>query len=300
MGNQGATQLQVRDRRLHDVVGNDVRVEQVATGFGFTEGPVWDRARGRLIFSDMKDDHMRCWQDGVGITTCRKPSNKGNGNAFDREGRLITCEHATSRLVREERDGSFTVLASHFEGKELNSPNDLTIKSDGTIYFSDPTFGRIREDVGVPRALTLDFRGVYRVAPDGSHLKLLADDFEQPNGLCFSPDQSRLFINDTPRLHIRVFDVKPDGSLAGGAVWAETTGEGEGRPDGMKLDGAGYLYCTGPGGVHIFDPAGVCLGVILTPERPTNFAWGDADRCSLYITAQTSLYRARVKTPGRR
>jgi len=299
MNAQGTAHLQVRDQRLLDVVGGDVRVEQVATGFGFTEGPVWDRAGGRLIFSDMQHDHMRAFTSGAGVTTFRKPSNKGNGNAFDREGRLLTCEHATSRLVREERDGSLFVLASHYKDKELNSPNDLTIKSDGSIYFSDPTFGRIREDVGVPRPLTLDFRGVYRVSPDGSGLRLLADDFEQPNGLCFSPDESRLFINDTPRLHIRVFDVKTDGSISGGKVWAETTGEGEGRPDGMKLDSAGYLYCTGPGGVHVFDPAGVCLGVILTPERPTNFAWGDTDRRSLFITAQTSLYRTRVKTPGR-
>jgi len=300
MSVEGTAHVQMRDRRFLEVVGTDVRVEQVATGFGFTEGPVWDRVGSRLIFSDMKHDHMRCWQDGSGITTYRRPSNKGNGSAFDRDGRLLTCEHATSRLVREERDGSFTVLASHYEGRELNSPNDLTVKSNGTIYFSDPTFGRIREDVGVPRPLTLDFRGVYSVTPGGKDLRLLVDDFEQPNGLCFSPDESRLFINDTPRLHIRVFDVKPDGSISGGKVWAETTGEGEGRPDGMKLDSAGFLYCTGPGGVHIFDPAGVCLGVILTPERPTNFAWGDGDRCSLYITAQTSLYRARVKTPGRR
>jgi gluconolactonase len=299
MNAQGTAHLQVRDQRLVDMVGKDVRVEQVATEFGFTEGPVWDRAGGRLIFSDMKHDLMRCFKPGAGVTTFRQPSNKGNGNAFDRAGRLLTCEHATSRLVREERDGSFFVVASHYKDKELNSPNDLTVKSDGSIYFSDPTFGRVREDVGVLRPLTLDFRGVYRVAPDGSGLRLLADDFEQPNGLCFSPDESRLFINDTPRLHIRVFDVKADGAISGGKVWAETTGEGEGRPDGMKLDSAGYLYCTGPGGVHVFDPAGVCLGVILTPERPTNFAWGDADRCSLYITAQTSLYRARVKTPGR-
>jgi gluconolactonase len=299
MSAQATAHLQVRDQRLVSIVGEGLQIEQVATKFGFTEGPVWDRARNRLIFSDMKHDHMRAFEPGKGVTTFRKPSNKGNGNAFDREGRLLTCEHATSRLVREERDGSFYVLASQYQGKELNSPNDLTVKSDGTIYFSDPTFGRVREDVGVLRPLTLDFRGVYRVAPDGSHLQVLANDFEQPNGLCFSPDESRLFINDTPRLHIRVFDVKPDGSLSGGSVWAETTGEGEGRPDGMKLDSAGYLYCTGPGGVHVFDPAGVCLGVILTPERPTNFAWGDADRCSLYITAQTSLYRARVKMPGR-
>lgn len=289
---------QVRDPAFLNVVGKEVRVEQVATGFGFTEGPVWDRARKQLIWSDMKDDHMRCWDAGRGVRTYRKPSNKANGNTYDSEGRLVSCEHGTSRVVREERDGKLTVLASHWDGKELNSPNDIVVKSDGAIYFSDPTFGRVREDVGILRPLALDFQGVYRISPDGTDLKLLADDFEQPNGLCFSLDEKRLFINDTPRLHIRVFDVAADGTISGGRVFGETTGQGEGRPDGMKLDQAGHLYCTGPGGIHVFDHDGRCLGVILTPERPTNLAWGDDDLCTLYITAQTSLYRTRLKTPG--
>lgn len=289
---------EARDERFVDVVGADVRIEQVATGFGFTEGPVWDKARRRLIWSDMKHDHMRSWSSERGVETYRRPSNKANGNTYDPQGCLVSCEHATSRVVREERDGTLTVLASHWQGRELNSPNDIAVKSDGAIYFSDPTYGRVREDVGILRPLVLDFCGVYRIGPSGSDLTLIAEDFEMPNGMCFSIDEKRLFINDTPRLHIRVFDVQPDGSIANGRVFAETIGQGEGRPDGMKLDRDGNLYCTGPGGVHVFDPNGRCLGVILTPERPTNMAWGEDDLGTLYITAQTSLYRVRVKTPG--
>jgi gluconolactonase len=152
---------------------------------------VWDKARKQLIWSDMKHDHMRCWSSQRGVQTYRKPSNKANGSTYDAQGRLVSCEHGTSRVVREERDGKLTVLASHWKFRELNSPNDIVIKSDGAIYFSDPTFGRIREDVGILRPLTLHFRGVYRIAPDGADMKLLIDDFEQPNGLCFSLDETR-------------------------------------------------------------------------------------------------------------
>ena len=290
--------LEIRERGVTDLVDAKVQVERLAEGIGFGEGPVWDRAGGRLIFSDMKHDHMRAWQEGRGISTFRKPSNKANGNTYDRQGRLVSCEHATSRVVREEKNGAMTVMASHYQGKELNSPNDLVVKSDGAIYFSDPSYGRIREDVGVLRELQLAFRGVYRVAGDGAPTQLLADDFEMPNGLCFTLDEKKLYINDTPRLHIREFDVKADGTIAGGRVWAELTGEGEGRPDGMKFDSAGNLYCTGPGGVHILDAQAKCLGVIRTPERVTNLAWGDGDLRSLYITGITALYRARVTVPG--
>lgn len=289
--------VEVRQREFLEVVSSDVEVQRVATGFGFTEGPVWDQKKKRLIFSDMKDDHMRCWNKADGTSTFRKPSNKANGNAFDRQGRLVTCEHATSRVVREEQNGSISILATRFGNKELNSPNDVIVKSDGAVYFTDPTYGRIREELGVLREPELAFRGVYRIAPDGV-LRLLADDFEQPNGLCFSLDESRLFVNDTIRKHIRVFDLCPDGTLAHGRVWAETTGEGVGFPDGMKVDSAGNVYCTGPGGIHVFAPDARCLGVIRTPEKAANFAWGDEDLCSLYVTAITSLYRVRVKVPG--
>lgn len=291
--------IEVRDRGMLDLVDEDAQVARVATGFTFTEGPVWDVRHRRLIFSDITQDHVRSWSKAYGIETFRQPSNKANGNTFDSYGRLVTCEHATSRVVRQEPNGTLSVLATHDGDKELNSPNDIIIKSDGAIYFSDPTFGRTREDVGVPRPIELDYRGVYRISPDGALLQLVVQDFEMPNGLCFSLDESKLFINDTARKHIRIFDVRADGTLEGGDVWAETIGEGIGWPDGMKIDTAGNVYCTGPGGVHIFDANAKCLGLIRTPEKAANMAWGDDDGQSLYITALTSLYRIRVKIPGR-
>ena len=290
--------LEQRDPAFSTVVNRGATVTQVATGFGFTEGPVWDAQQRRLIFSDMKHDHMRCWSERGGIETFRRPCNKANGNTFDRQGRLVSCEHATSRVVRLESDGTLMVLATHYGKDELNSPNDVVVKSDGSVSFTDPTYGRTREDLGLLRDLHLKFRGVFRIAPDGA-VQLLADDFEQPNGLCFSPDEQHLFVNDTARRHIRVFDTGPDGALRNGRVWAETTGEAIGFPDGMKIDSAGNLYCTGPAGIHVFAPDARCLGVILTPEKAANFAWGDDDLCTLFITAVTSLYKIRVEIPGR-
>jgi gluconolactonase len=289
--------VEIRDERFIAVVGDNVEVEQLATGFDFTEGPIWHHREKHLIFSDMPGNHMRRWTAEGGIETFRQPSDMANGNAYDRTGRMVTCEHATSRVTRTEADGSITVLASHYDGKELNSPNDVVVKSDGGIYFSDPVFGRF-EYYGVPREQDLDFQGVYRVNEDGSELILLADDFEQPNGLCFTKDESRCFVNDTPRGHIRVFDVNDDGTLMGGEVWAEVTGEGAGAPDGLKVDANDNVYCCGPGGVHVFATDRTCLGVIQVPEVTANFAWGGADMCDLFMTASTSLYRCRTKTPG--
>jgi gluconolactonase len=200
-------------------------------------------------------------------------------------------------VTRTEPDGRITPLATHFEGKELNSPNDIVCAADGGIYFSDPPYGRA-EFFGVKREQELSFQGVYRVGSDAKAPVLLVDDFDRPNGLCFSRDGRRLFINDTARRHIRVFDVRADGGLSGGRLWAETVGEGAGAPDGMKIDAAGHLYCTGPGGIHVFTDDAVCLGVIHVPEHTANFAWGDADYRSLYITASTSVYRMRVASPG--
>ena len=288
--------VEIRDRRFADVVGTAVEFETLGSGFLFTEGPLWQPQERYLLFSDIPGDHLRHWSAKEGITTFRRPSNKSNGLTWDRQGRLLACEHATSRVTRTEPDGRITVIASHYGDEELNSPNDIVVKSDGAIYFTDPIYGRV-DYYGVKRDPMLTFRGVYRVA-DGK-LTLLADDFAQPNGLCFAADEKRLFVNDTERGHIRVFDVRADGTLATGRVWAETTGEGEGAPDGMKIDSAGNLYCCGPGGIHVFDPAGVSLGVIRTPEGVANFAFGDDELRSLFITASTSLYRIRVKTPGR-
>ncbi len=288
---------EIRDDRFRAVIGDDAELEQLGTGFDFTEGPIWHPVEKHLTFSDMPGNHMRRWTPDGRIVTFRKPSNMANGNTYDRSGRMVTCEHATSRVTRTEPDGSITVLATHWNGKELNSPNDIVVKSDGWIYFTDPTYGRM-EYYGLPREQELDFQGVYRVDEDGGNLTLLADDFAQPNGLVFTADESRLFVNDTDRGHIRVFEVKADGTLTGGEVWAEVTGEGEGAPDGLKIDVDGNVYCCGPAGLHVFAPDATSLGVILIPEPMANFTWGEDDMKSIFVTASGSLYRVRSNTPG--
>ncbi len=290
--------LNILDDRIRSVVGDTADVEQVATGFIFTEGPLWDPRTNSVIFSDMPGDIMRRWSEADGVETLRQPCNKANGNTWDLQGRLLSCEHG-SRVTRTEEDGSITAIATHYEGKELNSPNDITVKSDGWIYFSDPTYGRM-DGFGFPREQDMDVQGVYRISPDGSQIEQLADDFEQPNGITFSVDESKLFVNDTDRGHVRVFDIASDGSVSGGDVWVEVTGDGEGVPDGMKIDSEDNLYTTGPGGIHIFAADKTDLGVIGVPEHIANFTWGDDDLRTLYVTASTSLYRVRVNVPGRK
>ena len=179
----------------------------------------------------------------------------------------------------------------------MNSPNDICVHSDGSVYFTDPTSGR-SEGYGIPRQPELPFSGVYRLNPETRELTLLVDDFAKPNGLCFSRDETRLFVNDTIRQHIRVFDVLADGTLGHGQLWARLEGELPGVADGMKVDSQGRIYACGPGGIHVFAPDATCLGLILMPEHTANFAWGDDDLCSLYITASTSLYRLRLKVSG--
>jgi gluconolactonase len=273
------------------------RIEQLATGFLFTEGPVWHPTGKYLLFSDMPGDHLRRWSAGDGVTTFRQPCHKSNGLTYDRQGRLLVCEHASSRVTRTEPDGRSTPLATHYRGQQLNSPNDIVCRSDGGIYFSDPPYGRAKF-YGVERPQELGFQGVYRVGPDPGSPELLVDDFDRPNGLCFSLDERRLFVNDTARQHIRVFDVTASGGLAHGRLWAETRGDRPGAPDGMKLDAAGNVYCCGPGGIHVFDPDGNLREILEVPEYTANFAWGDDDYRSLFITASTSLYRIRRAVPG--
>jgi len=289
---------QIRDRRFEDVVGAHVVCERLADGFQFTEGPVWDASRNRLLFSDIPGNALMQWSSAAGASVFRTPSNMTNGMTWDRDGRLLCCEHATSCVTRTEADGRVTVIASEYQGKALNSPNDIVVKSDGGIYFTDPTYGRMPY-YGVEREPVLGFRGVYRVDADGNRITLLADDFAQPNGLCFSADERRLFVNDTERAHIRVFDVLDDGTLQGGRVWAEVAGEGSGAPDGMKIDSEENLFCCGPGGIHVFDPTATLLGVIQVPNAAANFTWGESDLRSLFITASDTLCRVRVQVPGR-
>lgn len=291
--------IEIRNPHLLELIRPDSELEQLASGFLFTEGPIWHPREQHLTFSDIPADRMYRWSEENGLSEFRHPSHKANGNAYDHEGRILTCEHASNRLSRSNVDGSgYEILASHFAGKELNSPNDVIVKSDGSIYFTDPPYGRIKANVGLLRPRELDFQGVYRLDPDSGTLILLIDDFEKPNGLAFSLDERQLFIDDTARNHIRVFDVQADGTIANGRVWATLVGEGVGGADGMKIDGRGNVYCTGPGGIHIFDPNAACLGVIQMPEQTANLCFGDDDYCSLFITASTSLYRLRVRVPG--
>ena len=272
-------------------------LEQVLTGFEFLEGPAWHPRKKILVFSDIIGDTMYRWHESDDLAKFRKPSHMANGNAWDREGRLLSCEHATSCISRSNGDDSYEVLVSHYQGCELNSPNDIVVKRDGSIYFTDPNSGR-GPKYGVARFQELPYQGVFRFCPETSELTLLVDDFAKPNGLCFSLDESLLFINDTDRQHIRVFDVLDDGSITNGRSWAETDGDKPGVADGMKIDCAGNLYCCGSGGIHVFDPDGTRLGVITTPEVAANFTWGGDSLTDMYITATHSVYRLRVKTPG--
>jgi gluconolactonase len=289
--------IELRDSRLEQVIENG-ELERVATGFQFTEGPVWDERRGTLIFSDMAGNCMYRLEPGGRLTVYRCPSNKANGNVLDRRLGLVSCEHVTSRVVCEQPDGTIVTLASSYEGSDLNSPNDVIVSRNGSVIFSDPTFGR-QAFFGVEREPAQLVRGVYSVDPSSGSITRLRDDFDQPNGLCLSDDEEYLFVNDTGRMHIRRFRYGA-GPLDKGEIWADVVGEGDGAPDGMKLDSRGNLFCTGPGGVHVFAQDGCCLGVIRIPEGVANFEWGDDDRKSLYLCATTSVYRVRTRVPGRR
>ena len=291
--------VQVKMPKLYNLMSE---LEQIATGFIFTEGPIWNKKGSFFLFSDMPGDVRRRWSEKGGVQEVMRPSNKCNGMTYDTEGNLIICEHITSSVVREHTDGKREKIASHYKGKELNSPNDVVAASDGSIYFTDPVYGRMPV-FGLERKQDLNFQGVYRIPPGGGDIQLLTDDFDQPNGLCFSPDESLLYINDTPRAHIRVFKMKPDGTLANGRVFFEKIGRGlgeEGAPDGMKCDEFGNIYVTGPGGIWVISPEAEHLGIIKVPEVVGNFNWGDDDWKTLYICASTSVYRIRLQVAGNR
>ena len=290
--------IQVRDGRLRGVVDESATLDQLAGDFRFTEGPIWHPREEHLTFSDIPGNRLYRWSEAGGLSVLREPSNMANGNTYDGEGRMLTCEHATSRVTRTQPDGGVIVLASHYQGKELNSPNDIVVRRDGTVWFTDPTYGRA-DGVGLARPPQLDFRGVFRMGPNGENLTAVCADFDMPNGLAFTPDQKHLYVADTPRKHVRRFAVDENGQLRGGEVFAESTGEGPGAPDGLKTDRAGNVFCAGPGGVHIYHPAdAACLGVIETPAFCANFTWGGGDMRTFFLTASKGLYRMRVKVSG--
>lgn len=292
--NQIATTDQAQktmDNNLQAILDDDAKLEKLASGFQFTEGPLWN-PDGFLLFSDIAGDTIYKFTSNKKAEVFRRPSKKANGNTLDRQGRLLTAQHDDRRVTRLENDGKLVTLIERYEGKRLNSPNDLVVKSDDSIYFTDPPYGisSQQEELG--------FYGVYRLDKEGK-LTLLVKDFVRPNGIAFSPDEKKLYVDDSEQGHIRVFDVQSDGTLANGRVFAELKDPSkQGLPDGMKVDLQGNVYSTGPGGVWIFSPSGDFLGAIAVPEATTNLAWGDSDYKTLYITAGNSLYSIRLKVAG--
>src|SRR5580698_9884311 len=285
-----------------ELIDADARIEPIGSGFIFTEGPVWHPRDHFLLFSDMPGDVRRRWDERDGVVEARRPANKCNGMTYDADLNLIVCEHATSTLARERPDGRREILASHFEGQELNSPNDVCVRADGSIYFSDPWYGRMPV-FGLERPRQLGFQGVYRVAPDGGAPQLLVDRylFDQPNGLCFSPDEKRLYVNDTVQARIRVFDVAADGSLSNGRIFATGIRSSlePGVPDGMKCDQRGNIWVTAPGGVWVYAANGDLLGKVRVPENVANLAWGGTNFRTLFMTATHSVYTVTTKVGPR-
>ena len=262
--------------------------EKVRGDFQFLEGPVWVPARNELLFSDIPASRIYRYSPATNsFSVFREPSGQANGNALDPQGRLVTCEHEHRRISRTAPDGTVVALATHYERKRLNSPNDVVCKSDGSVYFSDPPYAV------KPELRELDFQGVFRATSDGKTLTLLARDFVKPNGLAFSPGEKILYIADTELGHIRAFDVNADGSIVNSRVFCNVE-----RPDGFRVDAEGSLYICAMKSVEIFNRTGTKRGDITLPERPANVAFGDPDRQTLYICARTSLYRARLNVPG--
>ena len=281
------------------VLGN-APVRQIASGFEWTEGPVWFGDAGCLLFSDIPGNRIMRWTPGAGVSVYREPSNYANGHTRDREGRLISCEHGGRRVTRTEHDGSITVIADRYRGKRLNSPNDVVVKSDGTIWFTDPHYGISTDYEGFRSEQELPCN-VYRVDPDTGRLDAVITDFHGPNGLAFSPDESRLYVADTGRMfhddptQIRVFDVGEDGALGGGDVFHVVS---PGAADGFRADRDGNLWTSAADGVHCIDPRGALLGKILVPEQVSNVCFGARAKHRLFMTATTSVYSVVLNRVG--
>ncbi len=282
---------------LDRLVPIDQEIEELGTGFGGdggpAEGPLWWHEGGYLLFSDIHNNRRMKWAPDEGVTLFRQPTNHANGLTRDLKGRLIACEHSARRVTRWDVDGEITVVASLYRGSRLNRPNDVVVKSDGSLYFTDP---------GAPAPdLDLDYSGVYMVSPDLGTITLVVGDFLTPNGIAFSPDESVLYVNDTRRQHIRAFDVQPNGTLAlaSDRVLCDLSGDRPGVPDGMKVDVEGNVYCGGSGGVWVIDPTGEHLGTIVHGEdATTNVAFGGDDWKTLFFTTWNTVGRVRVNIPG--
>jgi gluconolactonase len=284
---------------LERLIDNDPPLEIIAHGLTFGEGPVWDRRAQQLYWVDIIGNTIWKWKPGAGQEVVMKPSGHANGMTFDRQGRLTIAGWCNRTILRFEADGRITTIASKYKGKKFNSPNDIVVKSDGSVYWTDSAGGlsipgMVADDV----QRYLDVQGVYRLTPDGEAVQLVIEDVTYPNGLAFSHDEKLLYVNDTKLGIIRAFDVRADGSLGPGYLFHKLQGTESGVADGMKVDSEGNVYCTGPGGIHIIDPSGKLLGRMRIAGHCTNMAWGDADWCSLYVTTFNKVCRTRVKVPG--
>ena len=285
---------------LEQIVSSDAEIRELGSGFGGdqgpAEGPLWWHEDGYLLFSDIQNNCRMKWSESGGLTVAHAPTNRSNGLTRDLQGRLLACEHDSRRVTRTGHDGSITVVANSFQGRQLNRPNDVVVKSDGSIYFTDPwTHRRPREQ------WELTFSGVYRVSPDLGTLTLLVGDFLTPNGLAFTPDESVLYVNDSRRGHIRGFTVAPDGTLdlSTDRVVADLTGPEPGIPDGMKVDVEGNIYCGGSGGLWIMDPSGKHLGTVVHGQpATTNLAFGGDDWKTLFFTTRTTVGSVQCKIAG--
>jgi gluconolactonase len=291
------TTFEVLDERFRRCNGDDW-MQRLYTGCRWTEGPAYFPAGRYLVFSDIPNDRMLRLDETTGtVGVFRAPAGYTNGHTVDRQGRLISCEHGTRRVTRTEHDGSITVLADRYDGKRFNSPNDVVERADGSIWFTDPSYGIDSDYEGHKAASEIGACHVYRLAPDTGEVRIVADDFLRPNGLAFSLDERRLYVVDTRKKHIRLFDVTEDATLSGGQVFATCDA---GTFDGIRLDDAGRVWAAAHDGVHCFDPDGTLIGKLHLPEIVSNLTFGGPKRNDLYITASSSLYTLRLNVTGAR